>query len=320
MKVDKKRAFGALLMASIGLALLFTAYTVRAYTLSPETLVSEYHTVYTEKGLFVHRGYFSNESVYRNGTGLDYYPEKITSIIMGNYTYTRSAGSGNYIVVLHEDYYVTSGRVKISITNRTRVLGSGSFEKSFSVPVTLNLTALGENLEEIKEGTGLYRAQVETYITVDVTADGYSFTQRIDLVKDAAGTLHFSGTEKDYKKVVRTVDATPNSLAFLGSDVGVSTARTVFPAMALLFAIPPAGFAYSKRGKDPKKKDELKGLRKYIVEGTPSPASRRVELSSAEDVERVFDLVDRPIVHYRDGETDVYAITDGETVYEYRAN
>jgi len=63
----------------------------------------------------------------------------------------------------------------------------------------------------------------------------------------------------------------------------------------------------------------MKGLRKYIVEGTPWLTRRKVEISSVEGMEKVFELVDRPILHYRDGETDVYTVIDGDTAYEYRA-
>jgi len=318
--IERRKAIGAFLMVSVGLALLFTAYTVRAYTLAPENSVPSYTTLYREEGKLNHVGYFSNETVYRNGTHLEYYPEKITKLLAGNYTYRTTAGAGHYTITLHEDYYVTSGKVRISLANETRVIGKGTFRDSFSVPVMINLTAIDRELGRIKEGTGLYRAQVDVYLTVDVKTGASTFTQRIDLKRDVSGVLHFSGVDKEYKKVVRTVNTTSNSVAFLGSDVGVSTARTVFPAMALLFAIPPAGFMYAKREERPKKKDEMKGLRKYIVEGTPGPASRKVEVSSAEDMEKVFELVDRPILHYRDGDTDVYTVMDGDTAYEYRAN
>lgn len=55
----------------------------------------------------------------------------------------------------------------------------------------------------------------------------------------------------------------------------------------------------------------MEGLKNYTVEG------KRVELASPKDLERVFELVDRPTIHYRDGDTDAYVIANGETVYEY---
>ncbi len=319
MKFDRKKAIGAFLMASVAFALIFTAYSVRAYTIEPKTSLPTYTTLYREEGKLEHFGRFSNETVYSNGTHLEYYPEKITQVIGGNYSY-RTKGRGHYKLTLHRDYYVTSGKVRVSILNETETIGEGSFKDSFSVPVRVDLSAVAEKLKKIRDGTGLYRAQVDVYIIADVKSNDHRFTQRIDLKRDVGGMLYLSGTTKEYKKVVRSVNTTLNNVSFFGSAVDVPTARTVFPAMALLFAIPPMGFVYAKRGGKPRRRDELKGVRKYIVEGTPSPSRQRVRLSSPKDMERVFELVDRPVIHYRDGDTDVYAVVDGDTVYEYRAS
>ncbi|AHL23111.1 DUF5305 family protein [Thermococcus nautili] len=320
MKIDKKRALLGGLALSVSLAFIFAIYSGVAYSREPVTTKATYSKAYAQEGHFTAYGLFSNETVYGNGTSLEYYPSKITDVIVGTYEFSSDGARGSYEAVLHVNYYVTSGKKRVYIVNDTKLLAKGTFVNSFEVPVELNFTELNERLQMVREGTGLYRAEREVYVTVKVLANGReSFTQEIRLKRDASGMLYFSGTDKEYQKVVRTVSTTTNSLSFAGSDVGVSTARTVFPAMALLFAIPPAGFIYAKREKKEREPKELKGLKKYTVEGT-SPDGKRVELSSPKDLERVFELVDRPIVHYRDGETDVYAITDGETVYEYRAN
>lgn len=318
-KIDKKRAILVGIAISISLAVLFGAYSGLAYSRTPITTKATYSTLYTEEGHFRHTGVFSNETIYRSGISLKYYPSKITEELLGNYTFRLSPqATGRYEATLHINYYVSSARKKVYILNETSSLGQGTFSGSFTVPIKFNMTALDERLKEIRDGTGLYRAEREVYVTVKVISkDKEPFTQEIRLNRDASGMLYFTGSDKEYKKVVRNVSTTTNSLSFAGSDVGVSTARTVFPAMALLFAIPPAGFIYTKRERKP---DKLKGLRKYMVEGTAPSAKRKVELSSPKDLERVFELVDRPIVHYRDGETDVYVVTDGGTVYEYRAS
>jgi hypothetical protein len=130
--------------------------------------------------------------------------------------------------------------------------------------------------------------------------------------------LKITEATKEYKKVERETNTTVNTVRLIGKDVPVSTGRTIFPALALLFMMPPLGFAYTHREKKPK--DELKALRKFIVEGVPSDVGTMdpVELDSADDLEKVFDLVDKPIVHYVEEDKDVYAITDGELIYEYR--
>ncbi|MCD6525358.1 MAG: hypothetical protein J7K48_10340, partial [Thermococcus sp.] len=181
-----------------------------------------------------------------------------------------------------------------------------------------NLTDMEISLKRIREGTGLYRAEADVYLLVEVASnEREAFVQKVSLTRDGGGMLTLKGTEKENKKVIRHVNTTVNKVSFLGKEVNVSTARTVFPAMAVLFIIPPLGFAYLSRER---KVDELKGLRKFIVEGVPSDIGTidPVNLESVEDLEKVFDLVDKPIVHYRQDGEDVYAIVDGDVVYEYR--
>ncbi|WP_255346970.1 hypothetical protein [Thermococcus sp. PK] len=35
-------------------------------------------------------------------------------------------------------------------------------------------------------------------------------------------------------------------------------------------------------------------------------------------MKKTFDLLDKPILHYKDGKEDVYTIIDGNIAYEYR--
>ncbi|NJE05793.1 hypothetical protein E3E36_06470 [Thermococcus sp. M36] len=320
MSVDKDKVIRITLAVFIGLAVLFGVYSGMAYTTDPTTTKVTYRTLYAEKGELSHVGFFSNETVYKNGTSLEYYPAGVTRLIKGNYDYSSTLeAESNYRATLRTDYYVVSNKNKIYIKNTTRIIRSGNFVGSFSVPITFNITELDENLKRIQEGTGLFRANVDTYLLVEVQVPGREpFIQKITLIKDISGMLKLSETTKEYKKVERYTNTTVNTIDFIGKNVSVSTARTLFPIMALLFVIPPLGFAYTHREKKPK--DELKGLRKFIVEGVPSEigAIDPVELGSVEDLEKVFDLVDKPIVHYVKDNQDVYAVVDGEVIYEYR--
>ena len=320
ISVGKDKVIGVTLAVSIVLAVLFGVYSAMAYTTDPTTTEVTYRTLYAEKGELSHVGFFSNETVYKNGTSLEYYPAKVTRLIKGNYDYSSTRGvEGNYKATLRTDYYVVSNKNKIYIKNTTNTLKSGNFMGSFSVPITFNITELDENLKRIREGTGLFRASADTYLLVEVQVPGGEpFTQKIVLTRDTSGMLKLSGTKKEYKKVERYTNTTVNTIGLIGKDVSVSTARTLFPIMALLFVIPPLGFTYTHRERKPE--DELKGLKKFIVDGIPSEvgAMDPVELSSVEDLEKVFDLVDKPIVHYVRDNHDVYAIIDGEVIYEYR--
>ena len=318
-KTNRRKFLGVAIAVSLGLAITFMVYSGLAYARSPTTTHASYETAYVETGKLTHWGFFTNETVYKNGTSLEYYPEKITSYIAGNYVYLAEPGAtAHYRAALKTDYYVTSGKDRIYITNTSQILGEGDFSGTFSVPVTFNLTDMEISLKRIREGTGLYRAEADVYLLVEVASnEREAFVQRVSLTRDSGGMLTLRDTEKEYKKVVRHVNTTVNTVNFLGKEVNVSTARTVFPAMAVLFIIPPLGFAYLSRER---KVDELKGLRKFIVEGVPSDIGTidPVNLESVEDLEKVFDLVDKPIVHYRQDGEDVYAIVDGDVVYEYR--
>ncbi|ASJ06441.1 DUF5305 family protein [Thermococcus pacificus] len=320
LSLDKAKAIKITLAVFIGMSVLFGAYSAMAYSTDPTTTQVTYKTLYMEKGELSHAGFFSNETIYKNGTSLKYYPEKITGLIVGNYDYSIAPETeGNYRAVLRTDYYVVSNKERIYLMNTTQEAWSGKFSGSFSIPVTFNISKINGELKVLREGTGLFRASVDTYLLVEVQMAGKEpFTHRITLAKDTSGMLKLTEPEKDYKKVERYTNTTANSINFAGKEVLVSTGRTVFPALALLFMMPPLGFAYTHREKKPK--DELKGLRKFMVEGVPSEveAMDPVELSSAEDLERVFDLVDKPIVHYTKDGHDVYAVVDGELVYEYR--
>jgi hypothetical protein len=320
ISVDRDKAIKVTLAVFIGIAVLFGAYSMVAYRTSPTTTKITYKTSYTERGELTHSGLFSDESVYQNGTSLSYYPGKITRMITGNYRYVESPkAEGKYRAFLRTDYYVTSNKKRVYIKNTTRQSWSGDFSSSFSIPVTFDVGELERDLKEVQRGTGLYRASGNTYLMVEVEVPGREpFTQKVSLTKDTSGMLKITGSTKDYQKVARYSNTTVHKIDFAGREIAVSAGRALFPAMAALFLVPPLGFAYICMEKKPK--DELKGLRKFIVDGTPSEVEGidPVALESVGDLEKVFDLVDKPIVHYVDEDQDVYAIVDGGIVYEYR--
>ncbi|WP_206205905.1 DUF5305 family protein [Thermococcus sp. Bubb.Bath] len=320
ISVDRDKAIKVTLAVFIGIAVLFGAYSMAAYRTSPIITKVTYKTSYTERGELTHMGFFSNESVYQNGTSLSYYPRKITRMITGNYRYVESPkAEGKYKAFLRTDYYVTSNKKRVYITNKTRESWSGEFSGSFSIPVTFDVGELESDLKDVQQGTGLYRASGDTYLMVEVEVPGREpFTQKVSLTTDTSGMLKLTNPTKDYKKVERHANTTVHKMNFAGREIAVSEGRTLFPAMALLFLVPPLGFAYTRREKKPE--DEMKGLRKFIVDGVPSGIGTidPVALESVEDLEKVFDLVDKPIVHYVDGDQDVYAVVDGGVIYEYR--
>ena len=45
---------------------------------------------------------------------------------------------------------------------------------------------------------------------------------------------------------------------------------------------------------------------------------KKIILATKDDLKKTFDLLDKPILHYKEGEEDVYTIIDGNIAYEYR--
>ncbi|WP_297509142.1 hypothetical protein [Thermococcus sp.] len=316
-RIERETMLKLTLAACISATIIFGAYSLVAYSKAPSTTSVSYETVYVEKGSITHSGLFSNETVYKNGSSLDHYPERITRFINVTYSYeTEPSAEGSYRAVLRTDYYVVSNKKRVYIKNVSRETWSGGFSGSFSIPVPLNVSRFDSDLKKIRDGTGLFRASGETYLLVRVKIEGRKpFVQRIGVSRDTSGMLSLFGGDKDYKEVRRHSKTTEKRMNFLWSRVSVSTGRKAFPALSAFFAIPPLGFIYSRRGK--KLEDELKGLRKFVVEGRPDDRAKSVLLESAGDLERVFNIVDKPIVHHLWEGRDVYSITDGETTYEY---
>jgi hypothetical protein len=142
-----------------------------------------------------------------------------------------------------------------------------------------------------------------------------TFEHSILLIKDSgAGLYYFTDTTKTAGRTLTKTTREEVTANVLGVESDVDTAKVVTTVLALLMLIPLLGYVYTARPP----KDELAKIRPYIVKGAPGPVQKRVVLKTPKDLETTFELVDKPILHYIDGEDEVFAIIDDGISYEYR--
>ncbi|NPA47383.1 MAG: DUF5305 domain-containing protein [Thermococci archaeon] len=314
-----RRVRGVTTGVFIVLFVLFTLYSLAAYSVPPTETVVHRSLGYSERGLFEHHGAFSDESVYGNGTAVTYYPSGITEEIYGTYGYSNSRKTGgNYSVELAIRYYVQSGRRKIYMKNDSLWKKEGLITGGrFSAPVRLDLDAINSNVSAVRKGLGLPRLSAEIYLLVKAYPSGLKpFEHRIYLMKDSSGLLYLKGASRRHDEVSYHRESLTNFIDFLTIPVRVSTARKVFPVLAMLSAVPLVLLYLPRREKEGR--EELGDLKRYVVE-VKDDTFMKVEVRSREDLEKLLEMVDGPVLHTVDDGYDVYSVISGNTVYEYRA-
>ncbi len=313
----KRRLKGVATGVFIALLVLFVLYSIEAFSVSP-TETTVYRSVdYSVRGVFEHHGVFSNESVYQNGTAASYYPSGITDGIYGTYRYHVSRNvDGNYSIELVTLYYVQSGKKKVYMKNGSlwRMEGSVSSGR-FSVPIGIDLRAISSNLSAIRRGLGLPRLSSDVYILINVKPFGMkAFEHRIYLMRDSSGLIHLKGTSKRYDEVSYHRETLTNMVSFLTVPVSVARARKMFPLLLLLSAVPLIAMYLPRKKEGSNCMDDL---RKYMVE-VKDDTFMRVKVKSRDDLEKLLDMLEGPVLHTKDEKGDIYRIISGNTVYEYR--
>ena len=321
----RKTGLGILLIAF----LFFSAYSVLAFQREPVTRTSKTVGGYMQRGVFQHKAFFSNQSLYGNVKSMEYYPKGITESISGVYVYTFTPGegiTGKYNLTVVTTYYISKGKEKIILWKEKLVEREGELENGMiGEAISFNLSDMSKRTEDIKEGLGIKRISKDTKIIVQVSAKGKvngkevneKFEQTINMVIDStSGLIYFTNGEVETKRNLVDKEIKTNFLSVLGKPISVSTAKKVFPILALLSALPIFGMVYTAKANAPK--DELKDLKKYMIEGIPNKVDKKITVASEDDLKKTFDLVDKPIMHYQEGNSDVYAIVDNGVVYEYR--
>ncbi|AHF81314.1 Hypothetical protein TES1_1939 [Thermococcus paralvinellae] len=321
----RKITFGMLLI----FFLLFSTYSVLAFQKESVTRTTKNVGSYMQKGVFQHKAFFSNVSLYGNVKSMEYYPKDITESIAGVYVYTLTPGeeiTGKYKLTIVTTYYTSKGKEKIIFWEEKLVERSGDLENGMIVEaISFDLNEINKRTTEVTEGLGIKRLSRDIKIIVQVSAKGKvngkevneKFEQTINMVIDSGnGLIYFTNEEVKTKKNLVDREVKTNFLSVLGKPTSVSTAKKAFPILALLSALPIFGMVYTAKANGAK--DGLEDLKRYIIKGIPNKVDKKITLATEEDLRKTFDLIDKPIMHYQEGDNDVYAIVDDGIVYEYR--
>lgn len=308
------------------LFLVFGFYSVKLIRAQAQMVVTKDVGTFKAHGELEHSAVFLKNSLYGEKGSMDNYPRALVDAFDLTYRYQSEPGlsEGHYIISVTTVYYVTKGTEEVSLWeeesfHREGKLVNGSFEESF----TLNMTELNNRSALISEELGIKRLKRKMVFSATVIGTGdvngrkvnEEFSHTGELVDDIGASIYyFSDAEKVEKKPFVDRSIVKTNASVLGINSNVETGRTVTTFLAFGALLPVLGYLYTSRPP----KDETSKLRPYIVRGTPGKVSRKVVLESYDDLKKTFELIDRPIMNYREGNEDVYVIIDEGVAYEYR--
>ncbi|WP_232054753.1 DUF5305 family protein [Thermococcus sp. 2319x1] len=317
------------LAVSLVLFLFFGFYSIKLMGVSSVVTTQRTLGKYTQEGELIHVALLKNNTLYGERLSREEYPIPLVESFVVTYSYRftpMTSIRGTYNAQGIVQYTVNRGSEEVVLWEEKLFEKSGELEDGkFFVQYELNLTKLENRTNEIMEQLGLKRVNRKiTFVTrVNVEGNVYgrditeSFEHSSSLVKDSsAGLYYFTNEKESMQKTVVEKGAKKTVVTIAGLPFYADTAKKVAPILALLFLTPLLGGVYTIRAQRPK--NEFKDLSPYITEGAPIHVEKRVILATKEDLKKAFDLLDKPILHYKDGKEDVYTIIDGNIAYEYR--
>ncbi|WP_457752228.1 DUF5305 family protein [Thermococcus sp.] len=318
----KKEVLGAFLF----LFIVFGLYSLKLMSAQPYVVSTRNLGTFTARGTLTHEATFKNNTLYGDSVAMENYPMPIVEELKMVYTYESHPGlsEGNYTLLVTATYYVSKGTQEIVLWKENLFEDEGVLKDgAFTSEYTFDVADLDNRSSEIARELGIKRLKRKITITATVNCKGTvgsreiseSFTQTSQLIRDPSAELYYfvDTTKKESKPFTETSTARANTSVF-GISSDVKTAQTTTTILALLMLVPLIGYAYLGRGP----KDDMKKLRPYIVRGAPGKVEKKVHLRTQEDLEKTFELLDKPIMNYIDGEEEVYVIIDNGVAYEYR--
>ncbi|EHR78282.1 hypothetical protein OCC_12791 [Thermococcus litoralis DSM 5473] len=317
------------LAVSLVLFLFFGFYSIKLMGVSSVVTTQQTVGKYTQEGELIHVALLKNNTLYGERLSREEYPIPLVESFVVTYSYRftpMTSIRGTYNTQGIVQYTVNRGSEEVVLWEEKLFEKSGELKDGkFAVQYELNLTKLANRTSEIVEQLGLKRLNRKiTFVTrVNVEGNVYgrkiteSFEHSSSLVRDSsAGLYYFTNEKESMQKTVIEKGAKKTVVRIIGLPFYADTAKKVAPILALLFLTPLLGGVYTIRAQRPK--NEFKDLSPYITEGAPIHVEKRAILATKEDLKKTFDLLDKPILHYKDGEEDVYTIIDGNIAYEYR--
>ncbi|ASJ11653.1 DUF5305 family protein [Thermococcus thioreducens] len=320
--IRRKEVLGVFLI----LFLVFAFYSVKLMSASPYVVNTQTLGTFKEEGQLKHAAYLKPNEIYGYMVFRDEYPISLVDRFLLTYTYSSNPplSTGTYEVTGKVVYYVTKGSEEVTMWEGTLFDEKGKLQNGgFTVEYTLDMGELDRMTAEVSNELGMKRLNRRVIITTKVLGTGNvggkeitrSFDHEVELIRDSgAGLYYFTDTSKSAKKTLTTTTKEEVSASVLGVTSSLDTAKVMTTLLALLMLIPLVGYVYTSRPS----KDELAKIRPYIVKGAPGPVQKRVVLKTPKDLETTFELVDKPVLHYIEGEDEVFAIIDDGISYEYR--
>ncbi|WP_461865323.1 DUF5305 family protein [Thermococcus sp.] len=322
----KKRGVLAIFLV---LFLIFGFYSIKLMSARPYSITRETVGGYTQEGKLIHSATLRDNSLYGSTLQSDYYPIPLVKELILKYAYTFTPSksiTGTYDVIGTVKYSVNRGDKNVVLWEDKLFEDKGNLKDGkFTIEYHMNISEINKRESEISKQLGIRRLRRSISITVNVKTKGKvynkavleNFEHTISLMEDSnAGLYYFNNPEKVVKRTITTSTQKKNAVNFFGIQVDIETARVVAPILALIFLIPLVGGVYTIKSTMPT--DELRRIRPYIVEGMPGKVEKRILLSTPEDLEKTFELIDKPILHYIDNGEEFYVIIDGNIAYEYR--
>ncbi|MCD6371990.1 MAG: hypothetical protein J7L37_00315 [Thermococcus sp.] len=308
------------------LFVVFGVYSIKLMSARPYVVSTRSLGTFTAEGKLSHVGVLGNNTLYGRSVSLEDYPLPLVEEFRMTYNYRSNPGlsEGNYTFLVKATYYVSKGTEEVVLWEETLFEEKGPLaDGSFSSGYALNVTELDNRSAEIAEELGMKR--LRRRITVMAAVDGTgsvggrkvteSFTHTSELVRDSSAELYyFVDTAKGESKPFTETSTSRANTTLFGISSDVETAQNAAVALAFVALLPLIGSVYLGRGP----KDDMKKLRPYMVKGAPRNVDKKVYLRTEEDLEKAFNLLDRPIMTYIDGDEEVYVIINDGVAYEYR--
>ncbi|ASJ10391.1 hypothetical protein A3L12_03280 [Thermococcus sp. P6] len=318
----RKETLGVFLI----LFVVFAFYSLKFMSANPYVVNTERTGTFREAGELRQTAYLKPNELYGTVVSRGEYPISLVRGFRLEYTYSSDPAleEGTYEVTGRAVYYVNRGSEEAVLWEETLFEERGELQDGgFTVEKTLDMEKLDGISSNVSEELGIKRLNRRITVTARVSGSGEAGGERItekfdhtaELVRDGgAGLYYFTNTNSTVRKTLTSSSREKVSASLLGITMDLGTARIVTPLVAMLMLIPPIGYLYTSRPE----KDELGRIRGYVVEGKPGEVRERITVKTPGDLEKVFELVDRPVLHYVDGDDEVFAIIDGGTSYEYR--
>ncbi|ASJ08436.1 hypothetical protein A3L11_03980 [Thermococcus siculi] len=320
--IRRKEVLGIFLV----LFIVFGFYSVKLMSANPYVVNTQRIGTYREEGTLKHEAYLKPNELYGYRVTMDDYPIPLVDRFILRYTYHSEPqlSEGSYHVVVRAEYYVNKGSEEIVLWDEKLFEERGDLTNGgFTTEYVLDMGKFATDSGEIAKELGVKR--LKNRITIETTVNGKAtvggkeisedFDHSVELIRDSAAELYyFTDTSKAEKRALTERTVTENDATVLGITSDLGTAKVVTTVLAALMLLPLLGYVYVSRPP----KDELSKVRPYVVKGAPGEVEKVVALKTPKDLETTFELVDKPILHYIEGDEEVYAIIDDGVSYEYR--